>query len=411
MTDKEQPSRRNPCWITAFESYARTAATPKEFLRWAGLATVSGALERRVWLRTSAGKLYPNLFILLVAAPGVGKDMAIIPARDLMAKAGRFSLAPPSMTHKGLVDQLADRDSSRSMITPDGSWFHYHTMQLIVPEFGVIMPSNDLGLLSTVNDLYNCPNLYSERIRMKGEEMRIENPHISILAGTQPMYLAELFPEAAYGMGFMSRIIMIYGANAPKQSLFATKGFSEAEAIALSEDLKQLADLYGEFTLTPPAIEAIEQWHLSTSATDGPSHTKLMHYNSRRTIHVLKLSMAVSASRRSTLQITEEDFTTALSWLLAAESVMPQIFREMTSGGQSDVMEEALNFIILSGKGKPVSEARLIQFLTQRLPASQIDYIINAMVKSEIIREDGPTAGLNIPGRPRLFKAVGYAVE
>ena len=139
--------------------------------------------------------------------------------KELLSKTGLFNMAPMSMTHKGLIDHLASDQCSKQFIN-NGIYEVYHSIMIAVPELGVLVPGHDLAFLSTLNELYNCGKIYEERTRMKGEPLRIEYPHIHILSGTQPKFLGELFPEAAYGMGFTSRIIMVYAGEPVRVNLF-----------------------------------------------------------------------------------------------------------------------------------------------------------------------------------------------
>ncbi len=387
MIDNLQKGRNLTSWIKGYIDYTEGVGAEPELRKWAALFTITAALERRAWVRTRAGRLYPNMYVLLVTAPGGGKDQAIQPARHLYAAAGMFNLAPSAVTNKGMIDYLALEQSQRS-IEHNGKFQIYHTATFVVPEFGVLIPSNDLAFMSVLNDIYMAPPIYQELARhMEGQMLSIDNPILSILAGTQPGFLAEIFPEAAFGMGFMSRLIMVFSSTKAQVSLFDFSAEDRDLENPLINDLRQIGKLQGEFAFTPDARDAIDHWYLHEAAHDGPSHSRLMHYCSRRILHMLKLCMAFSVAERNDLIITLENFHDAHSTLLAVENKMPDIFHEMTARGHSTVMEEAVNFMIITGKGKPISEAKLTQFLASRLPATHIDHTLNAMIKAQMIKE------------------------
>ena len=380
--------------------------SPEIFRRWAAVSGVAGALERRCQIRTNGGVLFPNLFVLFVAPPGVGKDQAINPMRELWAATGKFNIAPISMTHKGLIDQLAEESSHKSIIDPETNHYDsYHSLLCAVPELGVLIPSHDLGFLSALNELYNCYDLFEERIRSKGEVLRIEKPHISIISGTQPKYLGELFPEAAYGMGFTSRIIMVYAGTPVRVTLWGKRNFNPELKADLIEDLKQMSTLTGDFTITEDAAAAIEAWHLFGCEQDKPQHSRLLHYNARRIMHCLKLSMAFSVSESNNMVIELKHWDAARELLLETEELMPEIFKEISAGGQAAEIEEAFLHIVRAyGKtGKEISESILVHFLHNKVPANQIDFIINTMLRAKMLKEVIPKGMLNTPGRERFF--------
>lgn len=60
-------------WIECFLEYTKGLPSPEIFRLWAGISTIAGMLERKVWVTTSGGTIYPNIYAVLVAPPAVGK--------------------------------------------------------------------------------------------------------------------------------------------------------------------------------------------------------------------------------------------------------------------------------------------------------------------------------------------------
>ena len=334
-----------------------------------------------------------------------------MPMRDLWASTGLFNLAPISMTNKGLLDELADAHTQKTIMdVKTNTWLNYHSLLLSVPELGVLIPEHDLSFMSILNELFNCNDIFDERIRTKGERLRIERPHLHLIAGTQPKYMGALFPEAAYGMGFTARIIMIYAGEPVRVSLFTRRPERRDLRLALISDLKSIGRLQGPFNLAQETMDAIERWHLHDSDINKPTHSKLIHYSARRTMHLLKLSMIFSVSRSNDLIISLEDWHHAQAALFEVEATMPEIFKEISSGGQIAEMEEAFHFImrLFLAKKKAVPERLLFHFLSNRVPANQINWLVDTMLRSGMIKEVAHPDRLNIPGRERFFEPLGF---
>lgn len=406
MTQENELARRKyPCWIAQFSRYTAGIPSPAIFRKWAAISTIAGALERRVWITTGAADLYPNLFILFVAPPGVGKDQAMNPMRDFWASTSKLNISPASMTHKGMIDMLAMEDARQRFQIPGTEKFvSFQRLLIAAPELGVLLPSNDPGMISALCTLYDCGNLYEERTRGGGEVLRIEKPYIHLIAGSQPKFLSNLLPDDAFQQGITSRMIMVYAGAAVKRSIFAKiSGRNEDTKAAMLSDLKQVCALAGPFVLEEDAITAIEDWHMTISDEDRPNHSKLQHYCSRRIMHVLKLTMVYCASRTNNMVISKADFDAALETLREAEGLMPEIFKEMSSGSQASILEEAFNFIMRTSSGgtKSVDEHRLRNFLAGRIPLYQIDYTIDAMVNGQIVKITTPNGA---PPGSRTFR-------
>lgn len=387
-----------PSIIQDYLEYTGGIPCHEIFRKWVAIWAISASLERRVWLQLSGGKLYPNLFLFLLAPPGVGKDQAIHPMLGLLRRVGEVNLSPVSMTDKGMLDAIADPTAVKEF-QPEGSPSRtvYQSLNVCVPELGTLFTKHDLGFLSIVNDLYNCSGEFREKIRSRKEELIVRNPHMTLLGGTQPSFLAKLFPPESWGMGFMARIIMIYHGVPEKKSLFrgkanTDKGFYEQRLI---KGLERIAKISGPMEVSPEAEELIEQWHFNESEEDRPDHPKLQHYNTRRILHLLKLCM-IHAAAEDCMTITEAHFQQSLDELLAVEEVLPEIFKEMSNEGQKDIVDDAFYFVMkiyTQNKQRPVSEHRLVEFLSRRVPANQIGYIIDSMIKMKLIKEH--QGGLN----------------
>src|SRR5262249_47530758 len=149
----------------------------------------------------------------------------------------------------------------------------------------------------------------------------------------QPAYLAEHFPDATWNTGLIRRIIMVYASEAPKMRLFLEDRNAARTKGKMLQRLGQISLLYGKMKWTVDAAEHIDNWQWE-GGPPTPGHSKLQSYNASRTEFAAKLSMISAISRTADLVIELDDVKRAISWLLEAESHMPDIFRAMQ--GKSD---------------------------------------------------------------------------
>ena len=94
-------------------------------------------------------------------------------------------------------------------------------------------------------------------------------------------------------------------------------------------------------------------------------------------------------SESDNLIVTIEHFHTALDWLLEAEKYMPDIFRSMAIGGDAKALEDCHYYAlqVYAKTKEDVSEARLIEFLQNRVPAHSVERILLLMVKSRLLEK------------------------
>lgn len=119
------------------------------------------------------------------------------------------------------------------------------------------------------------------------------------------------------------------------------------------------------------------------------NHPKLLHYKTRRRVHLYKLSMVSAADRSDVLLLTKEDFNRAMGWLLEAESFMPDIFQAGGTGTDARAIDEISHYIQISDKGDGVPEHQIVNFARSRVPMHSILRVIEIMMASGQITSRG----------------------
>ena len=376
-------------FVSEFVEHTNGLPTPEIFRLWTAISTLGGVLERRVYTRTARTPLYPNLFVVLVGSPATGKSVAITEAIKLWQQVEKVNLAPDDVTGASLVDSLAS--SPRTTMLPDRSVQEFHSMLIPAGELGVLLPEYDQIMIGLLCYLYDNPSSFTQKRRTGNRNINIALPHISILAGCTPGYLAGTFPEAAWTTGFSSRTIMIYSAAHVKVPLFSGPKFDAERQTRLVNFLNEAVELHGEFTWTDEAAFTLERW-AAMDCSPVPDHSKLQTYVGRRALNIIKLCMIAAVSRTGKLVIELCDVQRAQEWLLAAEALMPDIFRDMVHRSDSDVLNE-LHFYLWKRWVKDrqaIHESALYHFLGTKVPSEKIGRIIDIAERSNMItREAG----------------------
>lgn len=401
MSGEGLEPRQTTSWIGTFCEFADISSAIPIWAKWAAISVLAGALERRVWMRSRRGPLYPNLYSIIVGPPGVGKSVALNLGeqflRTIEAKQnvpGIF-IAPSSVSAASLLDALHDarRKIIRPKDTPSVVEFNYFTA--FVSELGIFLPEYDSRFITRLIKFYDGEH-FEERLRSREQKQVVmETPQVSIFGGTTPSYLNSLLPEGAWDQGFCSRTIFIFNPVSDIiHSIFDTGlDLEKAKVLkkALVEDLHKIFNLYGEFHWAEDAKEAIEAWN-QARLPPKPSHRNLEHYNSRRLAHVMKLSMIASAARGSDLIIKLEDYQSALDWLLEAEARMPDIFHAFGGLAQDGkAMEDLWYFVFkeFSLRHKAIPKHELINYLKNKVQSASILKVIDLMVEGRLLKFTG----------------------
>ena len=348
---------------------------------------IAGAMERKVWVRTAKGALYPNLYVFIIAPPGIGKTEVIWRVRDMWQSLEEHHVGNSSLTKASLIDSL--NEAERKLVFPEQSppVISFNSLLVASNELGVLLPSYDTEFMNALTDLYDGKG-YSESRRTNKLKISIEQPNLSIIAGCTPGYLKETLPPGAWDQGFLSRVILIYSGAHELQSLWSEQTMDAGMDEALKARLAEIGELYGELRFTQAAKEFIDRWYLG-GQEPKPEHPRLINYNIRRTAHLLKLCAVACVNTNAFPTIDLPHVQQALDWLVEAEFAMPDIFKSMTSGGDGQVIEDTWHFIYeqwIRGNKQPLGEHRLIYFLQERIPAQHIVRIIETMERSKMLQ-------------------------
>lgn len=338
---------------------------------------VAATLEQKVWVNTGS-IMYPNLYTFLVGHAGIGKSRAIVAASKIIREAlPEVYFGATSMTRAALSDYMAD--AKRFIPNIPYTPIEYNSLVVVADEFSAFMHEYDSALVASLVEFYDV-NPYSEGRRVANIRITIPRPQLNILTGSTPSNLIHTLKDYVWEQGLMSRVIMIYANDRPLIDVFNTPPMPKPAD--LIHDIKVINTLVGEFTYTDEYAKAMHNWKL-LKLIPVPEHPKLIHYNTRRWAHLLKLTMVASVDRSNDLVLEVQDFNRAMGWLVEAESYMGLIFQVGSVAPDSRIMDEVVHFI-KTQKGA-VHEHLVVNFLRARTSSMSITPILKAMEASRMI--------------------------
>src|SRR5215471_18458087 len=372
-------------WINQFVEATETVRSPKIFRLWSAIGAIAAALERRVYTMTDVSRLYPNMYIVLVGEPAAGKTNSAREARKTLAGNYGLHLGPDNPTKASFMDQLA----LSVRITGHA---HFMAMTALVEEFGVFIPSYDEEFLADLSHIFDNPETYTSP-RRASKSIKLERPTLNILACATPAVIGK-FPEAAWGEGFTSRVLFIYGSRV-EETRDAFKPRENLNLENLRTDLKSFFnEIHGQFDWDEDARLAFNDW-INTGMKPRPDYGRLKNYCGRRDTHLMKLAMISAVSAGHGLNVTLNDFNRAKTWLLDAEEFMPDVFRAMKSQSDEQLLGDLHHHIsniynkLERQKRSPIKNEVLWNYLLERVPSERIQKVIETAEHSGYIRRAG----------------------
>lgn len=395
--------RRLDDWIPSFLEFTDSRKSPAIFRKWAGISAISSVLERKVYIRTDTGPLYPSMYNILVGPPTAGKSVALKSAEAFVRKVDGIVIAPTNISGAALMDSL--NEAKRVIVDLNSPLLEYRALSIFSSELSSLLPVYDSDIMGRLTDLYDCEHVKEAK---RGGTIRIDipKPYVMILGCTTPEHLNNFLPEGAWGQGFMSRVILVFADEPQRKSLFSNteeRGPSKLQT-DLEHDLQAIGGLAGRVAVSPEAAKALQHFE-DTGGAPAPSHYKLVNYLGRRTVHLIKLCMIAAVSGHNELTVELEDFQTALAWLLEAEAQMGNIFKAMGTGGtDAQAINDTYEYLYqayVRNRMQPVPEHLLIHFLQLRVPPHSVLRILELMCRSNMAERSYDSGGRAI------YKPIG----
>lgn len=321
-----------PGFITDFINTGRGMESPTLFFAWNALWLLSTVLKREAWLRWYPNKLFPNLYVLLVAPPALcRKSSSMHIAINLLKNLPKClsstvesfrktsQLITGKTTPEGLLNALAPEERAflqksagdvpeKIIKVNKGS-----QVALSISELAVFLGKQQYnsGMVTLLTDLFDCKDEDSEISRGHGNKA-LTDIYVTLFGAITPEGMKMSIPEEAFGGGFMSRVVIAY-SDTPTKIYSIPKPMP---GYPVWEDLKyKLAWIAehakGEYYLTPEAEAFYDRWYRQWKAHlfEVPDN---QHKDNRLDSLILRVALLMRVQEyREGTEITEQNITDA----------------------------------------------------------------------------------------------------
>lgn len=360
---------------------------------WTAITGVAACMGRRAYHPWGPSVIWPNQYTILIGPPAVRKSTAAnIMRKRLELNTGIRMMADDSGGQRqGLIKEMENledeeqkkKDGEKLLI--DGmvigdvvnalkdTAIHVqdlrdkHVMMAIQSEFASLVGYPDIPLLTFFTKVYDGEDY---RYRLKSERAVLEKPLLTMLACTQPDTLAKTLPMEAIGQGFTSRIMFVYG-NKKYKIVDRPPPLPSKEEAQIDKILTGIFNQFdGEISHTPAAEELRIELNRKFEVKDP----RFIYYAERRNTHMIKLCMALAASRRDPI-INEQDVTDAQHILQQTEMLMPEAFGEYGMNATSLAKQRIIEF--LRAINDAASKTTLWAVMSKDIKKADFETVIN----------------------------------
>lgn len=374
----------NNNWLECYIKLMENTEPAKLFDKWVAYSVIASALRRKVSLQLGRLIYFPNIYVVLVAEPGVArKTQAIKYGVNFLNTIPDIRLSADSSTKEAMTDDM--QTSGMDEILSDGGTLRHSSLNIISKEFESFLgqKKENTRMLTALTDLFDCPDDWSSRTR-HGTSNKIINPWVNLLAATTPDSLASSLPASAVGGGLTSRIMFVW-ADKKKKSV-AIPSMTEEEVKLkekLEKDLYRISRMSGNYNMTADCIKRWTNWYDNFDEDESGERIckdkSFSGWYSRKPTYIIKISMLHAASESSNLIIEWRHVEQAIEAIREVEHSMGNAFKAI---GKSEISAEVDNVLRIIREAKCISEKALMTRIWRDIDSTKFTNVIDTLLKT-----------------------------
>lgn len=363
--------------------------------RWSLATCLSALIGKQAWIPFGASRIFPNMYVMIMGISGTRKSTAIKVAKKYTAKAGYASFAANRTTKEKFLldleglelgeDEVGAKAVMENLFGPTvEAGGDPKEVFIVADEFNDFMTCGDSEFQSLLGSLWDWDSETEQwTLRLKNSKsVSIYQPTIAILAGNNRENFAQMFPPAAIGQGFLSRMLLIHCEPTGKKIPIPTAPKDQL-VDAFIKRLQWVKEKFiGPIPFSPRALEIYSV--LYNTSAGHIDDIRFEPYNTRRHVHLMKLCMLCAAANQ-VLEIGVKEVMLANTILSYAEHIMPKALGEFGKARNNDV-GNSIVAILQKSPNKPVSQMEIFRQVASNLDRPEdLMKIIASLVNSEKI--------------------------
>lgn len=269
--------------------------SPGSFWKWAGYAAIAAVLKDNCYRAQGEGKLYPNIYVLLLTESGGRKGPPVEMAESLVFRVNNTKIISGRSSIQGIMDELArtETDAKTGKVNKSSAAI------LFAQEF-VASIVGDPASIDILTDIYDYKsNPYKNRLRT-GPCFNLEKVVFSMLTASNEDMLKGFFDVKAQKGGLLARTFLVVpNERRPANSfMYQDMDLKQRTYADMFGSFKEIAALRGEFVFSDEAKKEYDAWYKPFyegyhKIRDSTGATARVHTG------VLKVSMLLAANELS----------------------------------------------------------------------------------------------------------------
>lgn len=265
-------------FIDRFYEYTKNAESPRSYFKWAACSAIAAVMRDNIYQIWEYGRLYPNLYILLVGPPAVGKALPLVLTGKLIKTVNNTKVIEGSASIQAVVKTLGTYETGGQK----GASCIIYSEELS----SFYVKDQNTNVLLT--DLYDFHEKWERNLI--SWNATLTNVCTNLLAASNEVLLKEVLDSSAIQGGFLSRTILVIERKKHRKDGLLGKGNGvvSEHGVKLGEHLKKLSKVKGEIVFSEDAIREFGGWYDLWEENNPRSKTGI---EGRMKTHIKKVAM------------------------------------------------------------------------------------------------------------------------
>lgn len=333
--------------IRHFIDYTEAYESPTEFFYWSIVAGISASLRDNCYLLLGDTRIYPNLYILIIAKPAMRKAKPLNSTVELLKYLDNTKIIEGRTSIQAVIQRLGEverRKDGRAISGASG---------LIFSEEISAMFTEDDANIPVLTDLYDYKSSYTSSLVSRGTT-RLTNVVVSLLGASNEELLKPVFNNKAIYGGLLSRCLIVYGDKVRHRNSLMYEAPTKYDPSKLQALIKRIGTLKGVFKVTDEGKKYYDEWYTKTcpeleksagnTGAEGRVHT-----------NVLKLAMVLAVADTYNLIIEKRHLEVAVNKI---QSLFVNYRRLTLGAGKSKEAEPAVLVLKILWESKDYTASR-----------------------------------------------------
>lgn len=368
-------------WLEELLSATSELETPRKFFLWTGLSVISAIVKNNVWVDRYGGteilRVYPNLYVMLIAPSGHGKGVPVAIAKAIVNEVGNVKVISGRNSIESILQELGHAKTAPGRKGPSVD----STAFIVSGELSTSLVRNpdSLTILTDLHDgQYNKD--WKNTMKHTGVD-RLERVNLTMLGGLNETHFNDMISEKEITGGFIARCQLVFSRERDKKNSLLRPPKKTISIGDLAAPLRPLKELAGPMKLTEEAIEVYDEWYHKYSPEKTSDKTGAAM---RVRDHVLKVAQLMALSREPRLVIEAVDIKDALKICLESVAKVETVTK---GAGQSEMMAKQKAFLEVLLKKKKATREEVLQRCHGDFDAHDLNRLVETFQAAGIIKE------------------------